>query len=118
MTDIIDNDDPAHVPNNNNNNINSLISSSLLSLNSNSQSVPNFNNNSFLQIATHNVRGLSDPTKQQNVLHTIDLNNIDILGLSETNLAGKKATYLFRNLENHIAYFDGDAYDHCRGQGV
>ena len=116
MTDIINNDDPANVPDNNNNN-NSFTSSSFSSFISNGQSVPNIPNNSFFQIATQNIRGLSDATKQQNLLHIIALNNIDILGLSETNLAGKKATYLFRNLENYVSYFDGDDSDHFCGQG-
>src|SRR5207248_10175869 len=49
---------------------------------------------------------------------TIELNNIDILGLSETNLAGKKAIFAFRNLENYTSYFDGDDLDSFRGQGV
>ena len=119
MTDIINNDDPVYIDNNNNEH--SSISSpspSFNSFNSNSQSVPNINNNSFFQIATHNVRGLSDATKQKNLLHTIELNNIDILGLSETNLAGKKAIFAFRNLENYTSYFDGDDSDNYRGQGV
>ena len=92
MTDIINNDDPVYMDSNNNDHSsNSSSFSSFNSFNSNSQSVPNINNNSFFQIATHNVRGLMDTTKQKNLLHTIELNNIDILGLSETNLAGKKA---------------------------
>ena len=117
MTDIIINDDPTNVPDNNNNN-NSFTSSSFSSFISNGQSVPNIPNNSFFQIATQNIRGLSDATKQQNLLHTIALNNIDILGLSETNLAGKKASYLFRNLQHYVSYFDGDDSDHFRSQGV
>ena len=96
MTDIINNDDPARVPNNNN--INNISNSSLSSLISNNiQSVPLNNNSNFFQIATHNVRGLMDPTKQKNLLHTMELNNIDILSLSETNLSGKKAKYSLRN---------------------
>src|ERR1044071_2221890 len=119
MTDIINSDDPVYIDNNNNeHSSNSSSPPSFNSFNSNSQSVPNSNNNSFFQIATHNVRGLKDATKQKNLLHTIELNNIDILGLSETNLAGKKAIFAFRNLENYTSYFDGDDSDNYRGQGV
>jgi len=42
--------------------------------------------NHKLTIATHNVQSISNNIKQNQLIQHLQLNNIDILGLSETNL--------------------------------
>src|ERR1044071_5192015 len=44
-------------------------------------------NNQLLHIASQNIRGLSDPTKQHDVLNMVNMRKIDIMGFSETNLS-------------------------------
>ena len=45
------------------------------------------NNNEILKIATHNVRSLCSPLKQQLLIQTIENYKIDIMDIAETNLA-------------------------------
>ena len=53
----------------------------------------------FLKIVSHNVQGLSTTCKQQQLLTFLDLHNIDIMGLSETKLAGSSTQYV---LSHHL----------------
>ena len=39
--------------------------------------------NQLLHIASQNIRGLSDPTKQQHVLNMVNMRKIDIMGSSK-----------------------------------
>ena len=69
--------------NNNNNNINNN----------------NKNNNSTTtytcQIVTQNIQGLNDITKQQQLLDTMKINHIDIMGLSETKLSQQCSKHIY-----------------------
>ena len=61
--------------------------------------------NQLLHIASQNIRGLSDPTKQQHVLNMVNMRKIDIMGFSETNLSHNLASHVFNNLPNYRAIF-------------
>jgi len=73
--------------------------------------------NQFLHIASQNIRGLSDPTKQQHVLNIVNMRKIDIMGFSETNLSYNLAPHIFNNLSNYRAIFHSHK-THSHGSGV
>jgi len=66
-------------------------------------------NNKPLRVVTHNVQGLTDPTKQKQLLDTIYLDNINIMGLSETKLNPTASKYIFKNNQHYKAYFNNDS---------
>src|SRR5271156_3271290 len=68
-----------------------------------------------LNIATLNVRGLHTLSKQEQLLNYAKLYNVDILGLSETNLPNNLARFTCRS-PNHTAYFHNSTSP--RGSGV
>ena len=55
-------------------------------------------NNKPLRVVTHNVQGLTDPTKQKQLLDTIYLDNINIMGLSETKLNPTASKYFLKTI--------------------
>src|ERR1044072_6214446 len=66
-------------------------------------------NNYPLRILTHNVRGLNDLTKQQQLIDYMDLNNVAIFGLSETKLLTKTAQITFKKYKDkYTSYFHSD----------
>src|ERR1044071_3601421 len=73
--------------------------------------------NQLLHIASQNIRGLSDPTKQQHILNMVNMRKIDIMGFSETNLSHKLAPHIFNNLPNYRAIFHSHK-THSTGSGV
>src|SRR6185437_12142624 len=73
--------------------------------------------NQLLHIASQNIRGLSDPTKQQHVLNMVNMRKIDIMGFSETNLSHNLASHVFNNLSNYHAIFHSHK-THSHGSGV
>src|SRR5256714_1656490 len=73
--------------------------------------------NQLLHIASQNIRGLSDPTKQQHVLNIVNMRKIDIMGFSETNLSHNLAPHVFNNLSNYHAIFHSHK-THPHGSGV
>src|ERR1051325_4432552 len=73
--------------------------------------------NQLLHIASQNIRGLSDPTKQQHILNMVNMRKIDIMGFSETNLSYKIAPHIFNNLPNYRAIFHSHK-SHPNGSGV
>ena len=73
--------------------------------------------NQLLHIASQNIRGLSDPTKQQHILNMVNMRKIDIMGFSETNLSHKIAPHIFNNLPNYRAIFHSHK-SHPNGSGV
>lgn len=73
--------------------------------------------NQLLHIASQNIRGLSDPTKQQHVLNMVNMRKIDIMGFSETNLSHNLAPHVFNNLSNYRAIFHSHK-THSHGSGV
>src|ERR1043165_8429318 len=73
--------------------------------------------NQLIHIASQNIRGLSDATKQQHVLNMINMRKIDIMGFSETKLTHKQAPHVFNNLPNYRAIFHSHK-THTSGSGV
>ena len=73
--------------------------------------------NQLLHIASQNIRGLSDPIKQQYVLNMVNMRKIDIMGFSETNLSHSLAPHVFNNLSNYRAIFHSHK-THSHGSGV
>ncbi|RIA86229.1 Endonuclease/exonuclease/phosphatase, partial [Glomus cerebriforme] len=69
------------------------------------------------RLMTQNVQGLNSPTKQQQVLDTMSINNIDILGLSETKLIQSKARHIYKKQKNYNSYFNNDSINPS-GSGV
>ena len=57
----------------------------------------NIDNTNMIKIATNNVCGLNDQTKQANIMTYIETQKIDIMGLSETKMFSNAADSLYRN---------------------
>ncbi len=70
-----------------------------------------------LKIACHNVVSFVFPTKQNQVIHEALLNNIDILGLSETNLPCASTKFQKSHLPSEYTYFFASAKHH-KGSGI
>src|SRR5215213_10449224 len=66
---------------------------------------------------THNIQGLNDKVKQQQILDYITLNKIDVMGVSETNMHPSTSKYTFRNNSHYRSYFNNDSPT-IRGAGV
>jgi len=62
-------------------------------------------NEDILKIGTHNVQSFHNKVKQQQILNTIDTLNIDIFGISETNLTDKHVKHVARSLDKSYDYF-------------
>src|SRR5688572_29388846 len=81
----------------------------------------NLNRNNFkdtpFKIVTQNIQGLNLPSEQQKVLNFMRINNINILGLSETKLQDRKAKFIYKNNKYYKAYFDNDS-NNINGSGV
>src|ERR1043165_1319415 len=71
----------------------------------------------LIHIASQNIRGLSDATKQQHILNMINMRKIDIMGFSETKLTHKQASHIFTNLPNYHAIFHSHQ-NYTTGSGV
>src|SRR5688572_4973478 len=86
-----------------------------------SNNVPTYNhnnNNRPLRILTQNVRGLNDPTKQQQIIDFIELNNIDFFGLSETKISNTAAKFAFKKYNNNFTSFFNNDTSSTSGSGV
>src|ERR1043165_9903852 len=71
-----------------------------------------------LSIAHNNVISFSDYTKLFQIINEALSNNIDILGLSETNLTSKQSKFIHKELlPNYYSVFNS-APDKCKGTGV
>ena len=69
--------------------------------------------NHKLTIATHNVQSLSNNIKQNQLIQHLQLNNIDILGLSETNLKPIEAKHFhLHNSQDYIYFFSCSTNNH------
>ena len=95
--------------------------------NKNKNNIPNQNNNpppvSIQQhlpfrVTTSNVQGLNSLAKQLQVIKFMDLNNIHILGLSETSLNKRQSKLLFKNNSNYKAYFINESSHRGSGVGI
>src|ERR1043166_6576163 len=73
--------------------------------------------NQLIHIASQNIRGLSDATKQQHILNMVNMRKIDIMGFSETKITHKQAPHIFTNLPNYRAIFHSHQ-NHTTGSGV
>ena len=97
-----------------------------LQLNNNNQNnlypppnVTTINQQFSLKIATFNVNGLctTDPIKQQLLLDTMDLQNIQICGVSETNLNEQSSKLIYKNDPKYQAFFTANR-DNNRSSGT
>ena len=80
--------------------------------------VSSLNNNShILKVAYHNVVSFVNPTKQNQVIQEALLNQIDILGLSETNLPNASIKFQKSHLPADYTYFFASDKQH-KGSGV
>src|ERR1044072_4134068 len=71
-----------------------------------------------LSIAHNNVISFSDYTKRFQIINEALSNNIDILGLSETNLTSKQSKFIHKEiLPNYYSVFNS-APDKYKGTGV
>ena len=52
---------------------------------------------SYFNIATNNVSGISEPVKQEQIINLILEKSIDVFGLSETKLKTRIAELLYRD---------------------
>ncbi len=75
------------------------------------------NNPHILKVACHNVVSFVNPTKQNQVIQEALLNNIDILGLSETNLPSASTKFQKSHLPDDYTYFFASDKQH-KGSGV
>ena len=73
--------------------------------------------NAPLRIVSQNIQGLNSPAKQQQLLHFIKSNNIDVIGLAETKLDDKKAIHIYKNDPNYKAFFNNSS-DSLTSSGV
>ncbi len=102
--------------NNNHNQTNKKLKSSNYSYTS--PFVSSLNNNShILKVACHNVVSFVNTTKQNQVIQEALLNNIDILGLSETNLPTASIKFQKSHLPADYTYFFASDKHH-KGSGV
>ncbi len=80
--------------------------------------VSSLNHNShILKVACHNVVSFVNPTKQNQVIQEALLNQIDILGLSETNLPTASTKFQKSHLPSEYTYFFASDKHH-KGSGV
>ena len=71
-----------------------------------------------LTISTHNVQSMNNPIKQQHIIQHMDLNNIDILGISETNLPYNSSKLIHRHNNQEYKYFFTSNKLKVTGSGV
>ena len=78
-----------------------------------------YNNTNYkLIIATHNVQSISNHIKQNQLLQHIHHNNIDILGVSETNLKPLEAKNFHLHNNSEYTYFFSSNKEQTIGSGV
>jgi ribonuclease HI/endonuclease/exonuclease/phosphatase family metal-dependent hydrolase len=73
--------------------------------------------NITINICTHNVRGITKQTKQNNIMEEMKEKGIDILGLSETKLTPLTAEYVGKNNPNYKCITSSGSNKH-HGRGV
>ena len=59
-------------------------------------------------LATNNIRGLCEPTKQTQLINFIELNNIDIMGISESKLTSRTAEFILKNHDDYLSWWNCD----------
>ena len=68
-------------------------------------------------LATNNIRGLCEPTKQTQLINFIESNNIDIMGISETKLTSRTAEFILKNYDDYLSWWNCDDSNQA-GSGV
>src|SRR6266511_908311 len=71
-----------------------------------------------LNIATHNIVTFKDNIKNDQILEHALINNIHILGVSETNIPFKQISLLKKNLNPLYTYFFNSHRNHSKGNRV
>jgi exonuclease III len=69
---------------------------------------PKENFKETIKICTHNVRGINRQTDQDNILQELTKQKIDIIGLSETKLTNRAATFSFKDQEDYKTFHTCD----------
>src|ERR1044072_3621296 len=73
---------------------------------------------STISIASHNIISFIDYTKWLQIINESLYNNVDILGLSETNLTSKQSKFVKKELlPNYNSYFSSSP-NKCKETGV
>src|SRR5215208_3656570 len=93
------------------------------SSNHNNFSIPNrpsltfslLSNPDCLNIATHNIVTFKDNIKNDQIIEHALINNIHILGLSETNIPFKQISILKKNLNSTYTYYFNSHRFHSKG---
>ncbi len=75
------------------------------------------NNPHILKITCYNIVSFVNPTKQNQIIQEVLLNNINILGLFETNLSSVSTKFQKSHLPSNYTYFFTLAKYH-KGSGV
>src|SRR5947209_2372924 len=63
--------------------------------------------NTFL-LATNNIRGFCELTKQTQLINFIESNNIDIMSISETKLTSRTAEFILKNHDDYLSWWNCD----------
>ena len=72
-----------------------------------------------LRLATHNINGLkANGQKIEQLQDWIVDNEIDILGLAETNISGKEGFFLTKDIENYTSFWTNARVEKKKGSGV
>src|ERR1043165_6429516 len=93
-------------------------------MNNNNNNIKNNNNKNNgsttypCRIVTQNIQGLNDVTKQQQLLDTMKIDHIDIMGLSETKLSQQRSKHIYTGNQHYNAYFNNDGDQHSTGVGI
>ena len=73
---------------------------------------------SIISIASHNIVAFTDYTKRLQIINESLYNNIDILGLAETNITSKQSKHIKKELlPTYNSYFSS-SNTKCKGTGV
>src|ERR1044072_3094725 len=73
---------------------------------------------STISIATHNIISFTDYTKHLQIINESLYNNVDILGLSKTNLTSKQSKFVKKEiLSKYNSYFSSST-NKCKGTGI
>src|SRR3954451_24138150 len=70
-----------------------------------------------LRVMTQNIQGLNLLSKRDQILQTMQINNIDIVGLAETKLTDKTSKHFYKNNPQYTSYFNNNN-EQPMGSGV
>ena len=71
-----------------------------------------------LNIATHNIVTFRDNIKNDQILEHALINNIHILGVSETNIPFRQICFIKKGLNSKYSYYFNSNKQHSKGNGV